>query len=101
MLECIAIKPSAVVAHAVVGPPDSEGVHVRVINHTLDIATVYNWTKIAALEPIEDIMTVALIHAATRTPLRSSEDLRQVVEECQYFCLWSVSSCLFNKYTLL
>ena len=70
MLECIAIKPSAVVARAGVGTSDPEGVRVRVINHTLDIATVYHWTKIAALEPIEDVMTVALIHAATRTPTK-------------------------------
>ena len=54
-VEGLAIKPSVVVAHVVVGP----SYPVRVINHTLDIATVYNGTKIAVLEPIEDVMTVA------------------------------------------
>ena len=54
-IEGLAIKPSVVVAHAVVGP----SYRVRVINHTLDIATVYNGTKTAVLEPIEDVMTVA------------------------------------------
>ena len=62
---------------------------VRVINHTLDIATVRNGTKIAVLEPIEDVMTVAPVKQPD-TPLRSSEDLRQVVEECQYFCLFEM-----------
>ena len=54
-IEGLAIKPSVVVAHAVVGP----SYRVRVINHTLDIATFYNGTKTAVLEPIEDVMTVA------------------------------------------
>ena len=61
MLERITIKPSVVVARAVVGQSDPEGVCVQVISHTLDIATVYNGTKIAALGPIEDVMTVALV----------------------------------------
>ena len=91
MLEHIAVKPSVVVDHAVVCPSDPEGVRVRVINPTPDIATVYNGTMIAVLEPIEDVMTVAPIQQ-TDTSLRNSEDCIQVVEECQYYCLWSVSS---------
>ena len=60
-MERITIKPSVVVARAVVGQSDPKGVCVQVISHTLDIATVYNGTKIAALGPIEDVMTVALV----------------------------------------
>ena len=82
MLERIAIKPSVVVARAVVCPSDPQGVRVRVINPTPDVATVYKGTKIAVLEPIEDVITIAPVQQPD-TPLRSSEDLRQVVEGCE------------------
>ena len=72
---------SVVVAHAVDGPSDPEGVCVQVINHPLVIATDYNGSKRAVLDPIEEIMTVALVQQL-EPPLRSSKDLRQVVEEC-------------------
>ena len=81
MLKRFANRPSVVVAHVVVGPSDPEGVLVRVINHPLGIATVYNGTKIAVLEPNEDVMTVAPVQQPD-TPLRSSED-RQVEKEAK------------------
>ena len=52
------------------------------INPTPDVATVYKGTKIAVLEPIEDVITVAPVQQPD-TPLRSSEDLRLVVEGCE------------------
>ena len=82
MLERIAIKPSVVVARAVVCPSDPQGVRVRVINPTPDVATVYKGTKIAVLEPIEDVVTIAPVQQPD-TQLRSSKDLRQIVEGCK------------------
>ena len=82
MLERIAIKPSVVVVCAVVCPSDPQGVRVRVINPTLDVATVYKGTKITVLEPIEDVVTIAPVQQPD-TPLRSSKYLRQIVEGCE------------------
>ena len=82
MVERIAIKSCVVVARAVVCPSNPQGVCVRVINPTPDVATVYKGTKIAVLEPVDDIITAASVQQQDMPP-RSREDLRQVVEQCQ------------------
>ena len=63
-------------------PSDPQGVRVRVINPTPDVATLYKGTKIAVLEPIKDVVTINPVQQPD-TPLRSSKDLRQIVEGCE------------------
>ena len=66
----------------VVSPAGGQGVRMRVINPTPDTVTIYKGTKVATLEPVVEVTSVASIQE--QGPIESNIDkqLREITKQC-------------------
>ena len=83
VVERVPLKASVVVARAVVIPTGGQGVCMRVINPTPDTVTIYKGTKLATLEPVDDVSTVMTV-ATEQGPTEGCTDdhLREITRQC-------------------
>ena len=82
VVERVPLKASVVVARAAVSPAGGQGVRMRVINPTPDTVTIYQGTKVATLEPVVEVTSVASIQEQGPTESKIDEQLKEITKQC-------------------
>lgn len=80
-VERVPLKAS-VVARAVVSPRRSQGVCMRVINPIPNTETIYKGTKVADLDPVDDVTHVTAIQKQGPTENSINEQLINISRQC-------------------